>query len=293
MTIALGITLAFVAMLAWGFGDFLIQKSTRSVGDWETLFIISLFGVIVLTPFVWHSFPALLSAGWNPMFALLLAGSVVLFFGAMLDFESLRVGKLAVVEPCWSIEIPSAALMAFFILGERISFEQVILIAILMVSLILVGLRDKKFSKELLIEKGTILAILAGIVMGGANFLMGWGGRVSDPIMVNFFTSLFLAIASGLFLLFKGRLKSTFVDLKHSYKLLLGMSLLDNIAWVAFIFSMSYAPIAIGTALSESYIIIAVLLGLFISSERLQTHQKFGLVGAITSAIILAVITAG
>ena len=36
MTAGIGIALAFVAMLCWGFGDFMIQKSTRKVGDWET-----------------------------------------------------------------------------------------------------------------------------------------------------------------------------------------------------------------------------------------------------------------
>ena len=37
MSISVGIGLAFVAMLCWGFGDFLIQRSTRKVGDIEAL----------------------------------------------------------------------------------------------------------------------------------------------------------------------------------------------------------------------------------------------------------------
>ncbi|TSC57963.1 MAG: hypothetical protein Greene041679_205 [Parcubacteria group bacterium Greene0416_79] len=43
MSITVGIGLAFVAMLSWGIGDFLIQKSTRKIGDTETLFLISFF----------------------------------------------------------------------------------------------------------------------------------------------------------------------------------------------------------------------------------------------------------
>lgn len=38
MSIEIGIILAFLAMVFWGFGDFLIQRSTRTVGDAETLF---------------------------------------------------------------------------------------------------------------------------------------------------------------------------------------------------------------------------------------------------------------
>ena len=37
---SLGIGLAFVAMLCWGFGDFLIQRATRKIGDFEILAVI-------------------------------------------------------------------------------------------------------------------------------------------------------------------------------------------------------------------------------------------------------------
>jgi drug/metabolite transporter (DMT)-like permease len=51
---------------------------------------------------------------------------------------------------------------------------------------------------------------------------------------------------------------------------------------------MTLAPIAISVALSESYIIIAVLLGMFVNKERLRKHQIFGMIVAIISAILLA-----
>ncbi len=290
MTIEVGIILALVAMVSWGFGDFLIQKSTRKVGDWETLFIISLFGFIVLIPFVWHSLPLFLFSGGSFALMVIIAGAIVLLLAALLEFESLRVGKIAVVEPCWSIEIPAAAFLAFVVLREQISSTQIVVVIILMISLILVGLRSK-VTKAVLLEKGTLLAISAGLVMGGATFLMSWSGRLSDPLLVNFLVNGFLMMCSGMFLYKESRLKNTIADLRHSYKLLLSMSFLDNVAWIAFIFSTSLAPIAISTALSESYIIIAILMGLFIGRERLKTHQKIGLVGAIISAIVLAVIS--
>lgn len=51
MGVETGIIFAFIAMIGWGFGDFFIQKSTRKVGVWATIFIITLLGFIVLTPF--------------------------------------------------------------------------------------------------------------------------------------------------------------------------------------------------------------------------------------------------
>jgi drug/metabolite transporter (DMT)-like permease len=49
--ISIGIGMAFIAMLCWGVGDFLIQKSTRKLGNVETLFLITFFGAIVLFTF--------------------------------------------------------------------------------------------------------------------------------------------------------------------------------------------------------------------------------------------------
>ena len=289
ITVAFGIGLAFIAMLSWGFGDFFIQRSTRKVGDWETLFILSLFSMILLAPFMWHSMINLFVSGNSGIYILLIA-SVILFVAALLDLEALRVGKLAIVEPVWSFEIPAAALLAFFILHERISLLQIGLIIVLMIGLMLLAFKGR-ISKSLFFERGIILAFVSAITMGCANFFMGWGGRVTDPLMVNFFTDTFLTVACALYLIHKRRLGQSFKDIRRHFSLLIPMAIADKIAWVAFVFSMSMVSIGVVTAISESYIIIAVILGLFINKEKLQIHQKIGLVGAIATAITLAVIT--
>jgi drug/metabolite transporter (DMT)-like permease len=290
MSISVGIGLAFVAMLCWGFGDFLIQKSTRKIGNWETLFIICGFGTLILLPFVWKNIPDILF-GDSKTIMILLGGSLILFVAALLDFEALKKGKLAVIEPIWSLEIPAAAILAFFILGEKISITQISIISVLIVGLMLVSLEEKYSIKKFFIEKGVVIAFFAAFVMGGANFFVGWGARVSDPLMINFVINIFVTIFTGIYLIWQGKLKKTFRDLSNNRGLLLPMAISDNAAWIAFAFAMSLAPIAIAVSLSESYIIVAVLLGLFINKEKLQKHQKFGLIIAIISAIVLAGVT--
>lgn len=292
MMVGVGIALAFVAMLSWGFGDFLIQKSTRKVGDWETLFLITLFGAVVLLPFVWSRIPALL-VEMNATLVILVTTSVVLFIAALLDFEALRRGKLSIVEPIWSLEVPAAALLAYFLLGERITLTQTVIIFSLIICLILVGLRSKKLHSSMLFEKGAALALLGALFMGGANFFMGVSGRVSDPLMANFFTDAFIALITGAVLLSRGKLMSSFRDFRDNYTVLLPMSIADKVAWLAYVFSMSLAPIAISTAFSESYIIVAVLLGLAVNREKLMRHQKFGLAGALVMIVALAITVSG
>ncbi|MFH0779927.1 MAG: DMT family transporter [Parcubacteria group bacterium] len=290
MTVSLGIGLAFLAMLFWGFGDFLIQKSARKVGDWETLFFITFFGAIVLAPFVWKDLPDLLNGDHKALLVILVA-SVSLLIAAIIDFEALKKGKLSIVEPIWSLEVPLAAFLAFFLISEKISFYQIIFIAILLICLMMVSFRERSLKISFFLEKGAILAVLGAILMGSANFFMGWGGRASDPLMVNFCADIFMMVASIIYIAAQRKVNCLFCDLKANYKFLLPMALLDNGAWIAFVLAMTLAPIAVATALSESYIIIAVLLGLFINKEKLQFHQKIGLVGAVVAAIILSMIT--
>jgi transporter family protein len=191
-----GIALAFAAMLCWGFGDFWIQKSTRKIGDIEALFFITLFGAIILAPFAYKNVGAVFTGSWQTILVLIVL-CVVLLLAAIFDFEALRIGKLSVVEPIWSFEVPGAALLAFFILGERITLLQGLLIFSLLAGLILVSLKEKENIGKFIFERGTVLAFLGAVFMGAANFFMGWSSRLSDPVMANFVSDIFIAIVTG------------------------------------------------------------------------------------------------
>ena len=60
----LGVFFACLALVAWGAGDFLIQRSARRFGDWAALFYIELFATTILLPFVWSDLAGLASGDW-------------------------------------------------------------------------------------------------------------------------------------------------------------------------------------------------------------------------------------
>jgi len=290
---SVGIAFAFVAMLCWGFGDFWIQRSTRKAGDWETLFIITFFGAIILAPFALGDFIDILFLNQSKELLILVGASLILLVASLLEFESLKIGKIAVVEPIWSVEIIASATLAFIILGERLDFTQLVTISLLILGLILVSVKErgKLRLKNFFLERGVFLAFFAAVVMGSTNFMYGISSRVFDPILTNLFVNIIVAAITFTFLLVKGRIGKMISDFKNNLPLMVSMSIADNVAWVAFAFAMSMAPIGIVVALSESYIIITVILGFFINKEKLQTHQKVGLFLALIGAITLAVTT--
>ncbi|MDI6821128.1 MAG: EamA family transporter [Patescibacteria group bacterium] len=52
-----------------------------------------------------------------------------------------------------------------------------------------------------------------------------------------------------------------------------------------------FLAISIATTISESYIALTVLLGVFINKEKLQRHQIFGIIIAIASVLIISYIS--
>jgi len=283
----MGILLAITALLSWGLGDFLIQLSVRKLGDWVALFYITSFGSIVLLPFVLKDLaPAFASHG----ILLWLAAIVTLFF-ALLDFESLRVGKISVIEPIYAFEIPVAAILAAYFAHERLSAAQGVLIFCIMVGIFLISTRSFRRLKRIDLEKGVWFAAFATIGMGTANFLFGIGSRAAGPLVINWFADIFLTVVCLGYLLLSGGIKEVVVDFKKNRRLILMVSFFDNLAWIAFSYAMLFIPIAVATGISEGYIAFAGGLGLIFNREKLLKHQWVGFFLAVCAVIALAIVT--
>lgn len=65
-------------------------------------------------------------------------------------------------------------------------------------------------------------------------------------------------------------------------------AVLDNAAWISFAFATTFISIGIATAISEGYIALAALLGIFLGREKLRGHQLAGVIVALTAILILA-----
>ncbi len=282
----MGIFFAFIALFAWGFGDFLIQKSARKLGEWASLFFIVLVGAVALLPFVYKDLRIVFSS-YKDLLLLMLV-SIILLFVAILDFKALRKGKISVIEPVFALEVPVTATMAALLLKEGLNFWQIFLVAVLVASIFSISMKSLTHLKKTYIERGVLIAILATVGMGIINFLFGFASREISPLMINWFTDAFITIAAFIYLAGKSQLRLLKEDWEQNKKLILGVGIIDKSAWVAFSFSTLYIPIAISTGISESYIALSTILGLTINKEKLKSHQTVGLVCCVGAVVILA-----
>lgn len=289
----LGIIFALGALLFWGVGDFCIQRATREIGIWKSLFFICLTAVVVLFPFIRGEIGEVFN---DPKgLALLLTAGVAIFVMALLIFESYKIGKLAIVEPILSIELPVAVILGVFLAHENLNLVQWLLILVVFVGVVLAMTKHHThlhYHKRIL-EKGVLYALFGAILMGAANFLIGVASQETSALFTIWFTSLMTAVFCFIYFIAKGTTKSLVRDFKKHTKAITSSSVFDNAAWISYAFATTYIPISIATTISESYIALTVGLGIFVNKEKVNWHQVVGIVLAVSGVIILSAVSGG
>jgi len=290
----LGILFAFGALFGWGFDDFTIQKSARKTGTFTTLLAIATVGSIVLLPLIYHDLGKLFANVSG--IKLLLAASGVGVIAALLQFKALDRGKIFVMEPIMGLELPLTIAIAVIFLNESFSFIQFMLTATMFTGIILVTTKhhlDLHYHKRML-ERGVILSLLAAIFMAVLNVAIGEASKEISPLITIWFTHTVIAlIMVEYFLLYRRDKQKLRYSLHHYYKILLLVAFIDNLAWLSYGYAAKYIPISLAITISEAYIILASLLGLWVNKEKFQRHQIIGMGVAGVAVIILAYLHPG
>ena len=288
---SLGILFSLIALFGWGLADFYIQKTTRVVGIWNSLFFVGLCGLIFLSPFVLKEIPAIIFQPANLYLFLVL--SMVSLAATLFDFEALKEGKIAIVEPIIGLELPITVGLSVAILAEKLSFLQAFLILLTFLGIIFAIAKEKNYLKyhRRIFEKGAIMAGVGAVGMALTNFLVGYASQEVSALATIWFILSILCIVSFIYLLATKQARTLINDLRQNSEIIFAQSFLNNAGWLAFAFATTYTSISIATTISESYIVLGVLLGFFINKEKLRLHQLAGIVVVIGSIIILSSIS--
>lgn len=285
----LGIILAVVALFSWGFADFLIQKSSRSVGVWKTLITVGFVGCIFLFPFIKNEFSIL-----EPKdFVLLIFLGMVIFSASLLNFEALKKGKLTIVEPLVGMELPVTIALSIGLGKEHLTLFELFLVAIIFIGLFLVTTMHHKHLNQTrsTLEKGVLLAVATAIGLALTNFLVGFSTKQISPLMVIWFAQTEVALFCSIYLIYTRKLSDVLMNLKSHLKSTLGQGILNNLGWVAFALATTTLATSIVAAISESYIILGVILGIFVNREKLRLNQFIGIVLVVGGILTLSALS--
>ena len=286
MPFELSILATFGAMLSWGIGDFLIQRTVRKIGDLEALTFIGIIGSLALLPFVLKDLHFLLQT--QNLIILLILG-IITFLAAISDFEALKQGKLSVIEVILEIELPITIALGFIFFRETLTLVQAIIILLIFIGLILVATKSyhlKNFLKRL--ERGVIIGVVAAVAMGFVNFLTAVSAKNTSPLLAIWMPWVIFTIICIIFLVKRNDFSNLINNVKSYPSLIISMGIIDTLAWVFYAFAVVKNEISITTAITESYPAIALFLGLWFNHEKIDWHQYLGAALAIIASIILA-----
>lgn len=285
----LGVFFAVIAMFSWGFGDFLIQKVSRTLGIWKCIFFISIIGTIGLIPFVWNDLSTLKNLHDFWFFGI---AAFTMLIASLLDFEALKEGKLAIMEPIISTELPIAAILAIVLWHESLTFLGWILVLVIFIGTVLAVTEHhtQLHYHKRIFEKGVIFAFATALCMGLLDLLMGVSSQEAAPLLTVWVVWVFVGAVSFIYLMHQNKLKEIKKDFFLYPTLLIGLGILDTLGWIGYCLATVHIPISITTAIAESYVSITIVLGLLINHEHIKKHQELGVLFAFIGVILLALL---
>lgn len=290
---SIGIILALVTLIIWGLNEFITQRAARAYGIWASLFWNGLLGTLVLTPFVIKDLLYILDqADFMSFVTLAVAGGVTLIT-ILLNIETLREGKLSVVEPLFAIELPMTVALGAMFIHERLDSRQAILIGFVFAGILLtIAKRVQHLRKKLKFEKGITLAIISVLVGSTINYFIGVSSQLNSPLLTTWFIELMVFMTALAYIpIMQLSSKKVFEAMKKQPILILTEAFLDNAGWLSFAVATTIIPISIATTISGSYLALAILLGIYINKEKIVTTQKLGITVTIIGVMALSAIS--
>ncbi len=285
MDISIGVLAAFLAMVSWGIGDFLIQRCVRKIGVVETLMIIGIVGGIGLLPFVWNDLQQLFLP---ENISLLLGLGIVTFIAAILNFYAYKVGKLSVVEFILEFELPVTVVLGLLFFQEILGIEQIILMSVIFLGILLVATGTLSFKKEHWMEKGVLVALMAALLMGMVNFLTASAAKSITPLLAIWGPWMVFTLISILIVWKEGKFKVFWRNVRKYPQLIAVTGFVDTLAWASFAVATFHQSLSLSIAITESYPAVALLLGIHFNHEHMKGHQLLGALLALGASVGLA-----
>jgi len=216
-----------------------------------------------------------------------LGGGILLHFGYQLFLlKSYKTGDLTQVYPIARGSAPLiVALFSVVILGVKLNMTETLAILIIgggIISLALVRREDGQRNRN-----AALLALTTGMFIASYSLVDGLGARIAGTSL-GFYS--WLAIGNGIVMvLYLGLTTPSTISViatKGRRVFLFGGSA-SFVAYALVTWAFTQAPIALVTALRETSIVFALLIGVFFLKERLDLAKVFSTMTTLLGAVLL------
>ena len=290
----LAIVFAFLAMIAWGVGDFLIQKTVKKIGNLEAMFWINIIAGLGLLPLVIKDIPLMLDP--VNLWPIILI-TVTDFLFAYFLFRAYQQGKLSVVETVLLAEIPLTIILGLVFFHEYLSLTQLVFILLIVIGIFLIS-RPKpsrwvKFKNFFLgqgrvWEKGLGLSLVAVIFSAFYNLLTAVNARNISAFAAVWIPWVVVSIFLAVFISYKQGFKDLWERTLKFKGLVLATGIIDTAAWVFYALAVIRKDMAIVTAIVSGYAVIAMFLDVKFNKQSIGAWQYLGACLVVGGAVAIS-----
>ena len=216
-----------------------------------------------------------------------LAGGILLHFGYQLFLlKSYQFGELTQVYPIARGTAPLVvAVFSVLVLGVKLNATEILAILIIgggIISLALVRRADGQRNRN-----AALLALTTGLFIASYSIVDGLGARIAGTSL-GFYS--WLAIGNGIAMVayigYQAPSKLGAIAKRGKGIFLFGGGA-SFVAYALVTWAFTQAPIALVTALRETSIVFALLIGVFFLKERLDLVKVFSTMTTLLGAILL------
>lgn len=274
---------ALLAFLFWGIEDFLAQKSARKIGDMESLAFIVIIGSIVMFPFVFSDLDKLFSI--QNIFIIFGIG-ILHFVASLFFFESLKEGKLSIIDALFEFELPVSLLLGIIFFREYFSSMQLLFISFIFIGIVFIAIKSHKTFK-MTFEKGVLFAVITAILMGFVNFSSAFSSRQIDPLVSLWGIWVLMSIFCLVYLSYKREDMKFLKDGWKIKRIIIPLALFATLAWLFYFYAVETKELGLIVAITEGYPMVAILLGRIVNKDKISWLQWIGIFLVLVSCISL------
>ena len=274
-TVMLVVLLAALLHASW---NFLVKKADDKMLSMSAVVVGHVPLALLLLPFA--ELPDL--AAWPYLVATMLLHTGYQWF----LLNSYRIGDLSQVYPLARGVAPLlVTLVSLAVLG--VVLNAIELAAVALIGLGILSLAFLKQSSGLFYHKAALLALVTGGFIAGYSIVDGLGARIAGNALGYYIigSSLNTVLWAGYMQLKRpGLMRQLFTT---EWKLTLVGGGASFAAYALVVWAFTVAPIALVTALRETSIVFAMLLGVLVLGERLSWQKVLAVLLTIAGVLLL------
>jgi len=285
MSMELGVMLALVAMVGYGFSDLFLTKAARRSGEYPTLFWRGIIILLLTLPVV-LAVEGTILIPLEHLWLLLLLGVI----GTLAYYsysKAVKVGVVSVISPFSHSAVLLTILLAFIFLGERLNMLQSLAVGLIILGMVFISVDYKELKKMRVkhLTRGMGYAVITFFGWGLYSFL----NKIAIDRIGPFLTLFYFEVVSLAALLIVLPWSSGVKIDKVGMKFVIWLAIVITVADIAANIAISMSLLSVVIPIIYSATLVTLVLAAVFLNEKIGRIQKISALAIILGIILVSI----